>query len=80
MTTSRSEDLLVGMVALAIVPWSLWIIRRGLRDGRLPIGRGSVRREERAAPFNVLLLFYALAAAGALYISLDLLFGIGGGK
>jgi hypothetical protein len=77
MTTSRSEDLLVGIIALAVVPWSLWIIRRGLRDGRLPIGRGYVRREERPTPFNVLLLLYAAAAAGALYISLDLLFGMG---
>jgi len=75
MTTSRSEDLLVGVIAFALVPWSIFIIRRGLRDGKLPIGRGYVLREERAAPFNVLLLLYAIVAAGALYISMNLLFG-----
>ena len=80
MTTSRSEDLLVGIIALALVPWSIFIIRRGLRTGKLPIGRGYVFRAERAAPFNVLLLFYAIVAAGALYISVDLLFGIGGAR
>jgi hypothetical protein len=76
MTTSRS-DVLVGIVALAVVPWILWIIHRGLRDGRLPIGRGEVFRNERAAPFAVLLGFYALAALGMTYVGLDLIFGIG---
>lgn len=77
MTTSRSEDLFVGAVALAVVPWLLWIIHRGLRDGKLPIGRGHVFRGKRAGPFAVLLALYAVAAAGMLYISLDLLFGVG---
>lgn len=79
MTISRSEDLLVGIVALGILPWTVWIIRRGLRDGKLPIGRSYVRRDERAAPFWLLLGLYVCAALMMLFIALDLLFGIGTG-
>ena len=77
MTISRSEDLLVGVIAaLIVLPWSVWTVVRGLRDRRLPIGRGHVRRDERAVPFWVLLAFYAAAAAMAAFIALDLLFGV----
>jgi len=76
MTISRSEDLLVGIVAAAVVvPWTTWTVARGLRDGRLPIGRSYVRRDERAGPFWVLFTFYVAAASMAVFISLDLLFG-----
>lgn len=72
---------MVGIVAAAIVlPWTVWTIVRGLRDGRLPIGRGHVLRDERAAPVWVLLAFYAAAAAMAAFIALDLLFGIRAGE
>lgn len=80
MTISRSEDLLAGIVALGVVPWVVWIIRRGLRDGKLPIGRSHVRRDERAAPFWALLGFYVCAALLMFFISLDLLFGIRSGS
>jgi hypothetical protein len=76
MTISRSEDLLVGIIAAAVVPWTIWTIMRGLREGKLPIGRGHVRRNERAAPFAVLLALYAVGAAMAAYIAVDLLFGL----
>ncbi len=76
MTTFRSEDTLVGLIAaVVVVPWTLWTISRGLRDGKLPIGRAYVRRDERAGPFWVLLALYVGAAGMALFISLDLLFG-----
>ncbi len=76
MTTFRSEDTLVGIIAaLVVVPWTVWTISHGLRDGKLPIGRAYVRRDERAAPFWVLLALYVAAAGMAAFISLDLLFG-----
>ncbi|HEX8215079.1 MAG TPA: hypothetical protein VF582_06360 [Allosphingosinicella sp.] len=76
MTISRSDELLVGIIAaVVVVPWTTWIVARGLRGGRLPIGRGAVRRDERAAAFWVLLGLYAAAALAAVFISLDLLFG-----
>ena len=76
MTTFRSEDTLVGIIALGLVPWALWTLRRGSRDGRLPIGRAYVRRDERKGPFYVLLAFYAAAALLAAFIGIDLLFGL----
>jgi hypothetical protein len=76
MTISRSEDVLVGIIAaVVVVPWTTWTIWRGLRNGRLPIGRGYVQRDERAGPFWVLLALYVAAALTAAFISLDLLFG-----
>lgn len=76
MTTFRSEDTLVGIIAaVVVVPWTVWIISRGFRDGKLPIGRAYVRRDERAVPFWVLMGLYVAAAGMAVFISLDLLFG-----
>jgi hypothetical protein len=77
MTISRSEDLLVGLISAALVPWIVWTVRRGLRRGMMPIGRAYVRRDGRAGAFGVLLAFYAGAALLAAYVALDLLFGLG---
>ena len=77
MTAFRTEDTLVGLVAGAVLlPWIGWTLFRGFRQGRLPIGRGYVARDERAAPFWVLFGLYCAAAAMAAVIALDLLFGV----
>jgi hypothetical protein len=77
MTTFRSEDTLVGLVAGAVVlPWIVWTLYRGLSGGRLPIGRGYVVRDERPVPFWVLFSIYAASGALAIIITLDLLFGV----
>ena len=72
-----NEDLLVGLIAFAAVPWIVWILARARRDRRLPIGRTYVYQQERPGAFRVLLLFYLASAAAMLFISLDLIFGIG---
>ncbi len=76
MTTFRSDELFMGIVSLAAAPWILWTVQRGVRLGKLPIGRDYVLREERAGAFNVLLALYIVAAAMMAFIGLDLLFGI----
>jgi len=76
MTTYRSDDVLVGLIGIAILCWIGWIIVRGFRNAELPIGRGQVRRDERPGAFNVLLGLYFIAAAVVGFIALDLLFGI----
>ena len=76
MTTFRSEDFLVGLVALGLLPWIGWTVIRGLRAGRLPIGRGHIARGERPGPFNALLFLYLAAALLVAAIALDLLFHI----
>jgi hypothetical protein len=77
VTVFRSENVLVGLVALGLVPWIGWTMARGMRDGRLPIGRAFVHREERAGPFYLLLALYAVAMIGVAAIGADLLLGLG---
>ena len=75
MTISLSENLLVAMVSLGLVPWIMWTVRRGLHSGMLPIGRTYVRRDERPQAFNMLLWVYGAVALLAVYIAFDLAFG-----
>jgi len=75
--TGTPDELLVGTLCLLVVtPWIAWTIRRGVNQGRLPIGRGYVVREERPAPFRALLASYAIAILLMAFIGLDLLFGL----
>jgi di/tricarboxylate transporter len=75
MTTFRSEETLVGIIVLALIPWIGWTIFRGIKRESLPLGRSYVRRD-RPAAFGIMLTFYLLAAVVAAWISLDLLFHI----
>ena len=78
MTTYRSEDLLVGLISLALLPLIGMRILRGLREGRLPAYRTYVRRDESAAKFAVLMGMHVIsfllvaAIAADLLLSLDL--------
>ena len=76
MTTIANEDLIVGIVALGLLPWIAWTLTRGLRAGRLPIGRGHILRAERPGAFIALLCLYIVAALLITAIALDLLFHI----
>jgi hypothetical protein len=76
MTTSLSEELLAGLIGLALIPWIGCTVRRGLRLGALPIGRAYVRRDERRSAFTLLLGLYLAAALLIAFIAVDLLIGI----
>jgi hypothetical protein len=76
MITSRSDDLLVGIIGLGLLPWIGWTLHRGIRDGRLPIGRAYVRRDERRGAYNVLLGFYATAALLVGFMAADLILAV----
>lgn len=71
------EDLLVGLFALALVPLIAWRLHRGLRDGRLPVYRTYLRREENRAKFAVLLAVHALTLLVVAVVAADLLLGLG---
>ncbi len=72
-----SEDLVVGLMALGLVlPWIAWTVQRGLRNGRLPIGRAYVLRDERRGAFNSLLALYVAISALSVFIAVDLIFGL----
>ncbi len=77
MTTFRSEDMLVGFIGLALLPMIAWRIVRGLREGRLPVYRTYLTRDEGMAKFNALLGLHALSFLVVAAIAADLLFNLG---
>jgi hypothetical protein len=77
MSAARPEDLLVGLMALALLPLIGRRIVRGLRDGRLPLYRTYVTREDGGARFGLLLVLHALSFLLIAAISADLLLNLG---
>ena len=75
--TFPGENLLVGLVALALLPLIALRIFRGLRDGRLPIYRAYLARSESAAKFNLLLGLHALSFVLIALVAADLLLRLG---
>jgi hypothetical protein len=73
----RSEDLLVGMIAVALLPMIAWRVRRGLKEGRLPLYRTYVERGEAGSKFGLLLGLHALSFVLVAVIAADLLFQLG---
>jgi hypothetical protein len=77
MSAPSSEDLLVGLVALALVPLVALRAWRGLRDGRLPIYRSYLEREQSRSKFAVLLGLHVLTLLLVALVAADLLLGLG---
>ncbi len=77
MTTFRSEDFLVGLICLGLLPLIAHRVMRGVREGRLPLYRTYLRREEEPAKFRLLLALHSLSFFLIAFISADLLFGLG---
>ena len=75
--TGLSEDLLVGLVAAALLPFIAWRIILGLREGRLPLYRTYIERDDDAAKFGVLLALHAMTFALIGVVAADLLLGLG---
>jgi hypothetical protein len=73
---SLSENLLVGVVALALVPLIARRILRGVRDGRLPVYRTYVRREEDRGKFTMMLALHILSLLLVAFVAADLLLGL----
>jgi hypothetical protein len=74
---TAGEDLLVGAIALALLPLIAWRIRRGLREGRLALYRTYVSRDEAGSKFGLLLGLHALSFVLVAAIAADLLFQLG---
>jgi hypothetical protein len=73
----QSEDLLVGLVALCLVPLIARRIYRGVRDGRLPLYRTYLSRDEGAGRFNLLLALHILSLLLVALVCADLLLNLG---
>ena len=77
MSGFGGENLLVGLVALGIVPFIAMRIVRGVREGRLPVYRTYLAREENGAKFGALLALHAVSLALVAVIAADLLLNLG---
>ncbi len=73
----RPEDMLVGLVALALLPLIGWRIWRGLRDGHLPLYRTHHHRADSRSKFAVLLVLHVLSFLLIALVAADLLLGLG---
>ena len=71
------ETLIVGLLALALIPLITLRVVRGLRDGRLPLYRTRVGREIGGARFNALLALHVLSLLLVGAIAADLLLDLG---
>ena len=71
---ATGEDLLAGLVALALLPLIAWRIRRGLREGRLPLYRTYVERGEAGSKYGLLLALHAISFVLVALIAADLIF------
>jgi hypothetical protein len=71
------DRLLVGLVALALVPLIALRLWRGLRDGRLPVYRSYVTRDAGGGRFAFLFALHALSLLLVAGIAADLLLGLG---
>lgn len=74
---ARGEDLLIGAIALALLPLIAWRVRRGLVEGRLPLYRTYVERGEAGSKFGLLLGLHALSFVLVAVVAADLLFQLG---
>lgn len=74
---NEGGDLLVGLIALALLPLIALRLWRGVRDGRMPIYRTTHARADSLAKFNVLLALNALALVAVAVVAADLLLGLG---
>ncbi|MET1110009.1 MAG: hypothetical protein ABWX67_00635 [Allosphingosinicella sp.] len=70
-------DLLAGLIAVALLPLIALRIRRGLKEGRLPLYRTYVERGEAGSKFGLLLGLHALSFVLVATIAADLLFQLG---
>lgn len=77
MTAYRYDDLLVGLVALALVPLIGLRILRGFREGRLPVYRAYLSRAESGSRFGVLMALHILSLIIVSLVAADLLFNLG---
>jgi hypothetical protein len=73
----RGEDLFVGLIGLALLPLIGWRIRRGLKEGRLPLYRTYLSRDEAGSRFGLLLGLHVLSFILVAVVAADLLFQLG---
>lgn len=74
---ASGENLLVGLITLALVAAIGWRIVRGVRSGRLPLYRSYIERDGERGKYFALLGLHAIGLALIAFIAADLLLGLG---
>ncbi len=74
---ASGEDLLVGLIALAVVPLVALRILRGIRTGRLPLYRTYLERSQNEQKFFALLTVHIFTLLLIAFVAADLLLGLG---
>jgi hypothetical protein len=77
MAAESAGDMLVGLLAVALLPLIGLRLWRGLRDGRLPLYRSYFGREQGRGKFTFLLALHALSFALVALVAADLLLNLG---
>ena len=75
--TFEGENILVGLVCLALVFLIAARVVRGVRTGRVPLYRTYVERSEGEAKFFSLLALHGISLLLMGFIAADLLLGLG---
>ena len=75
--TPSGENLVVGLIALALLPVIGRRIWRGVTHGQLPLYRTRIDRSVGAAKFNFLLGVHVLLFLLIAVVAADLLLGLG---
>ena len=75
--SARPDDLVMGGLALLLVPLIGWRIYRGLRTGRLPLYRTSIDRGAGGGRFELLLVLHLLSLLLVSVVAADHLLGLG---
>ncbi|MBA3835065.1 MAG: hypothetical protein M3448_01155 [Pseudomonadota bacterium] len=73
----QGENILVGIVCLALVPLIVARMLRGVRTGRLPLYRTYLERDGDQAKFYSLLALHGISLLLIAFIAADLLLGLG---
>lgn len=71
-----TSDFLVGLIGLVLVVLIALRIRRGLRDGRMPVYRTYIERGEQPGRFRFMLVLHVLSLLLVAIIAADLLLGL----
>lgn len=78
MLGGRGDDMMVGVIALLVVPYLILRVAKALRSGEVPLYRTRLSRAEAgAAKFNLLVALNMIGAIILAVIGVDLLFGLG---
>ena len=75
--TFEGENLLVGLVALALVPLIGVRVLSAVRTGRVPLYRTYLERSDDESKFFALVAAHVVSLALVAFIAADLLLGLG---